>query len=109
MCRFEHRLPLDTTAPGNDDALAAPDASFSSKRTNNVITKDMAEDIWACFVRHLSRNGNIGSVAADVHAATGMNQNSAPLSTQSARWRLADALRMDSLTSTWMIVFPMPM
>lgn len=72
----EQGLPLSTSV-----ATAAPEQSAAAttavKRTNNVITRPMVEDIWGRFVRYLDEDGDINATAADAHQTTGMNQGSA--------------------------------
>lgn len=70
---LEQRLPLSTSVA----AIGAPEASISSKRTKNVITRAMVEDIWRRFKRYLDEGGSTNSIASDAHEATGMNQGSA--------------------------------
>lgn len=77
---LEQRLPLETNVPVISPS-AFPNASSApveeKKRTNNAITRAMAEDIWRRFDRYLNEGGDINAIAADAHTATGMNQGSA--------------------------------
>lgn len=70
---LEQRLPLSTSVA----KTGASGASTSSKRTKNVITRAMVEDIWRRFKRYLDEGGSTNSIASDAHEATGMNQGSA--------------------------------
>lgn len=77
---LEQRLPLETSVPVYSPSAfrnyqAAPQEE--KKRTNNVITRAMAEDIWRRFSHYLDEGGDINSIAADAHSTTGMNQGSA--------------------------------
>lgn len=70
---LEQRLPLDTSVPASD----AKASEMKAKRTNNVITKAMAQDIWRRFERYANEGGDVNAIAADAHATTSMNQGSA--------------------------------
>lgn len=70
---LEQRLPLSTSVA----TIGASEAPTSSKRTKNVITRAMVEDIWKRFKRYLDEGGSANSIAFDAHEATGMNQGSA--------------------------------
>lgn len=70
---LERRLPLNTSLPTTGVTESLP----SSKRTNNVITRPMAEDIWRRFIRYANEGGDINAIAAEAHSTTGMNQGSA--------------------------------
>lgn len=70
---LEQRLPLSTSV----NAADVPEAAAPPKRTNNVITRPMVEDIWRRFVRYADEGGDINAVAAEAHSTTGMNQGSA--------------------------------
>lgn len=74
---LEQRLPLNTSVSGVErfEAVEAPDVR--PKRSKNVITKAMAEDIWRRFVRYANEGGSTNSIAAEAHETTGMNQGSA--------------------------------
>lgn len=74
---LEQRLPLSTSVPSVDSVKSAAVQVATPKRTKNVITKAMAEDIWRRFACYLNEGGSINSVAQDAHEATGMNQGSA--------------------------------
>ena len=71
---IERGLPFSTNVTGAVLEQAEP---VIGKRTNNVITRPMVEDVWRRFVRYLNEDGDINATAADVHLATGMNQGSA--------------------------------
>lgn len=70
---LEQRLPLDTSVPVSN----VKESEAKGKRTNNVITKAMAQDIWRRFERYANEGGDINVIAADAHTTTGMNQGSA--------------------------------
>lgn len=70
---LEQRLPLSTSV----STIGGPEPPTSSKRTKNVITRSMVEDIWMRFKRYLDEGGSTNSIASDAHEATGMNQGSA--------------------------------
>lgn len=74
---LEQRLPLSTSVPSVDPVEGAAVQVATPKRTKNVITKAMAEDIWRRFACYLNEGGSINSIAQDAHEATGMNQGSA--------------------------------
>lgn len=79
---LEQRLPLDTRVQVTQISEKVPAKNESmhesnEKRTNNVITKKMARDVWRRFENYAKKGGDINLIAADVHRATGMNQGSA--------------------------------
>jgi len=74
---LEQRLPLSTSVPSADSIGSTGERNGIPKRTKNVITKVMVEDIWRRFKDYLEEGGGINSIAQDAHAATGMNQGSA--------------------------------
>lgn len=74
---LEQRLPLSTSVPSADSVERMKEKTGITKRTKNVITKVMVEDIWRRFSGYLEEGGSINSIAQDAHEATGMNQGSA--------------------------------
>ncbi len=72
---LEQRLPLSTSVSAFERTGSASDAKL--RRSKNVITKAMVEDIWRRFKRHVAEGGSANSIAAEAHGATGMNQGSA--------------------------------
>lgn len=74
---LEQRLPLSTNVPSPDSNESMSVKTGIPKRTKNVITKVMVEDIWSRFKDYLEEGGSINSFAQDAHEATGMNQGSA--------------------------------
>lgn len=74
---LEQRLPLSTSVPSADSVERMTEKTGITKRTKNVITKVMVEDIWRRFSGYLEEGGSINSIARDAHEATGMNQGSA--------------------------------
>lgn len=74
---LEQRLPLSTSVPSADSVERMTEKTGITKRTKNVITKVMVEDIWRRFSGYLEEGGSINSIAQDAHEATGMNQGSA--------------------------------
>lgn len=74
---LEQRLPLSTSVPSVDSVERMTEKTGITKRTKNVITKLMVEDIWRRFSGYLEEGGSINSIAQDAHEATGMNQGSA--------------------------------
>lgn len=71
---LEQRLPLSMSVSGT---AVVDSPSEPTRRTKNVITKAMAEDIWRRFQAYQAEGGSINAVAADAHSVTGMNQGSA--------------------------------
>lgn len=74
---LEQRLPLNTDIPVSSKNVEESADTSLGKRTKNVITAEMAEDVWDRFVCYLNEGGNISSIATDAHEASGMNQGSA--------------------------------
>ena len=74
---MEQRLPLSTSVPSADSVERMTEKTGITKRTKNVITRLMVEDIWRRFSGYLEKGGSINSIAQDAHEATGMNQGSA--------------------------------
>lgn len=74
---LEQKLPLDTSVPFINPAASDDAVEKTGKRSNNVISKPMAEDIWCRFEKYAKEGGDVNSIAADAHLATGMNQGSA--------------------------------
>lgn len=74
---LEQRLPLSTNVPSPDSIESMSVKTDIPKRTKNMITKLMVEDIWKRFSDYLEEGGSINSIAQDAHEATGMNQGSA--------------------------------
>lgn len=70
---LEQRLPISTSVA----TIGTSEAPTSSKRTKNVITRAMVEDIWRRFKTYLNEGGSANSIASDAHEATGINQGSA--------------------------------
>lgn len=71
---IEQGLPMSTSI---SSATSEQNVLTAKKRTNNVITRPMVEDIWKRFLHYIDENGDINATAADAHQATGMNQGSA--------------------------------
>lgn len=74
---LEQRLPLSTSVPSADSVERMTEKTGITKRTKNVITRLMVEDIWRRFSGYLEEGGSVNSIAQDAHEATGMNQGSA--------------------------------
>jgi addiction module RelB/DinJ family antitoxin len=74
---LEQRLPLNTSITVANSFDTTATSITQPKRTNTVITKAMVEDIWKRFLKYMVAGGNINSIAAAAHEATGMNQGSA--------------------------------
>lgn len=74
---LEQRLPLSTSVPAVERFETEAELDAKPKRSKNVITRVMVEDIWRRFRRYVDEGGSTNSIAADAHGATGMNQGSA--------------------------------
>lgn len=73
---MERGLPMSMVAPPTTPKRTPVD-EFEPHRSNQKITRQMVDEVWAAFLRHLREQIEIGRLADDVASNTGMNRSSA--------------------------------
>lgn len=84
---IEKGLPISMTAaqhfqsdgngPKSNQGHPIEEGLIRQGRKQNVITKEMVDEVWRAFTKHLQGLGEIGDLSVEVANSSGMNRGSA--------------------------------